>query len=87
MRELLDPFNQKLNKKFIHKSSNLFQSRILQHEIDHLDGIRFPSRVRNPQQLHLVEFDDFQNYRENWATWTKYYPFEKWLQMYEGKSK
>lgn len=71
--------------EFTHKSSNLFQSRILQHEIDHLDGIRFPSRIRNPKHLHFVDMDDFQNYRENWETWTKLYPIEKWFKMYEGR--
>ena len=70
--------------EFKYKSSNIFQSHIIQHEIDHLDGIRFPSRIRNQKHLHLVEPDDFQDYRENWSNWSKLYPFEKWLLMYEG---
>jgi peptide deformylase len=30
-------------------------ARILQHEIDHLDGILFPDRVRDPKTLRRVE--------------------------------
>ncbi len=74
-------------KPFEYKSSNPFISRILQHEIDHLNGIRFPARIRRAEHLHYVDLGDFQNYRDNWATWTKFYPFEKWLKMYEGKPK
>jgi len=67
------------------KSHNAFQSHIIQHEIDHLNGVRFPSRVRDQRHLHLVEEDEFQAYRENWTNWKKYYPFEKWLEMYMGQ--
>ena len=72
-------------KEFIHKSDNEFQSRIFQHEIDHLDGVRFPSRIRDPKHFHWVDLEDFQNYRKNWQTWSKYYPVEDWLNMYRGE--
>jgi peptide deformylase len=71
--------------KFIFKSSNPFQSHILQHEIDHLDGIRFPSRIRDPKYLHIVAKDEFQDYRENWRTWGKLCPLKEWLVMYKGE--
>ena len=71
--------------EFTHISTNKFQARILQHEIDHLDGIRFPSRIRSPKQLHLVTKAEKKDYKQNWATWTKLYPFEKWLSMYNGE--
>lgn len=74
-----------VGKEFTYQSGNKFQACILQHEIDHLNGIRFPSRVRDPKHLHQVGVEEFQNYRENWTTWTKYYPFDKWLEMYQGK--
>lgn len=72
-------------KEFQFKSQNPFQARILQHEIDHLHGIRFPSRIRNPAHLHKVDKDDFQRYRENWETWKSFCPVSEWLTMYEGK--
>jgi peptide deformylase len=71
--------------KLLYKSKNSFESHIIQHEIDHLDGVRFPSRVRSPKHLHRVNPDDFQKYREGWRTWNKYYPFDQWLKMYDGE--
>ncbi|MGH7238011.1 MAG: peptide deformylase [Candidatus Saccharimonadales bacterium] len=64
-----------------------FQARIVQHEIDHLNGIRFPDRVRKPEHLHRVGEDEFQAYREHWQTWKKQYPFEGWLIMKNGSAK
>jgi peptide deformylase len=72
-------------KDFTYQSGNHFQARILQHEIDHLNGIRFPSRVREQKHLHRVGKDEFQDYRENWSTWDKIYPFQDWLKMYRGE--
>jgi peptide deformylase len=72
-------------KEFEYESANDFLSCILQHEIDHLNGIRFPSRVRNESQLHLVKRADFQKYRENWRTWSKLYPYTDWLKMFNGE--
>lgn len=70
--------------EFEYTSENIFQSHILQHEIDHLNGVRFPSRIRNPKCLHIVEPNDFQSYRQNWMNWPKLCPYDDWLKMYEG---
>jgi len=74
-------------KEFIYKTDHYFQSCIIQHEIDHLNGVRFPSRVRKPEHLHIVDKDDFQSYRDKWRTWKKLCPFESWLKMYEGQER
>jgi len=71
--------------EFEHTSTTPFQARILQHEIDHLDGIRFPLRVRTKSHLHRVGPDKFQEYRNNWETWSDMYPYEDWLRMYNGE--
>lgn len=71
-------------KEFEYSSAGIFQSHILQHEIDHLNGIRFPSRIRDTKYLHIVEPNDFQNYRQDWMNWPKLCPYEDWLKMYEG---
>lgn len=55
-----------------------FTARIFQHEIDHLDGVRFPQRIRNEKYLHWVEKDQFDDYRKNWRTWRQSYSFEAW---------
>lgn len=60
-------------------SKNSFQARIIQHEIDHLDGIRFPQRVRREEDLLKVEPDEFGDFRENWATWKKRASWQEWL--------
>lgn len=46
-----------------------FPARIIQHEIDHLNGIRFPDLITDLYKLHWVEPAEFGRYREEWATW------------------
>ncbi len=55
-----------------------FPARILQHEVDHLNGIRFPDRITDDKKLHWVEPDKFGEYRKHWSTWEEYCPREKW---------
>ena len=62
-----------------------FPARVFQHEIDHLDGICFPDRITNDDNLHWVEADEFGDYRINWKTWTKKCPREKWEAIKYGK--
>ena len=63
-----------------------FVARIAQHEIDHLDGIRFPDRIPpdQPGKLHWVEPVQFQEYREKWATWPTTCPRSRWDAMKAG---
>jgi peptide deformylase len=46
-----------------------FPARVAQHEIDHLNAIRFPDRITDDNNLHWVEEAEFGNYRENWRNW------------------
>ena len=55
-----------------------FTARIFQHEIDHLDGIRFPDRITDDSKLHWVEPDKFGEYRTKWAEWQELCPREQW---------
>lgn len=71
--------------KNISYNLNDFQARIVQHEIDHLNGIRFPDRIRKLEHLHRVAADEFQDYREHWQTWEKQYPCEDWLKIKQGE--
>lgn len=63
-----------------------FVARIAQHEVDHLDGIRFPDRipVEQPKRLHLVEAVEFEKYRKDWANWPILCPRERWEAMRAG---
>jgi peptide deformylase len=60
-----------------------FVARIAQHEIDHLDGIRFPDRIPTdqPDKLHWVQPEEFAEYRLHWATWPQTCPHERWEAM------
>jgi len=58
-----------------------FTARIFQHEIDHLDGIRFPDRIRDGARLHWVETNQFGTYRQRWADWPIRCPRERWNAM------
>lgn len=46
-------------------------ARIFQHEIDHLNGKVFTSRIKEPDKLHWVEEHEFPLYRnqEAWRNW------------------
>lgn len=44
-------------------------ARIAQHEIDHLDGIRFPDRITDDSDLLRVKPEEFGAFRTNWANW------------------
>jgi peptide deformylase len=71
-------------KSFMFKSANKMQARILQHEIDHLNGIRFPARVRDQAHLHIVTAGENVEYRKRWENWTKIYPIENWIKIHNG---
>lgn len=60
-----------------------YTARIIQHEIDHLDGIRFPSRIDEEGRLHWVEPDEFPKYRNYgaWRFWPTKATKDQWLQI------
>lgn len=61
-----------------------YTARIFQHEIDHLDGIRFPERIQNENDLHWVESSEVPEYRIHWASWEKKCPRIDWERMKNG---
>lgn len=47
-----------------------YVARILQHETDHLDGIRFPDRMPPGRDLDKVTLDDIETYKNGgWQNW------------------
>lgn len=64
-----------------------YQARIFQHEIDHLDGRRFPSLVTEDQNLHLVQKEQFPEYRNNqgWRNWPTKCPRSHWEAIRDGR--
>lgn len=61
-----------------------FTARIFQHELDHLDGIRFPDRVAQKEKIHWVEATEYEDYRKNWKSWDRICPWDIWLKMKES---
>ena len=61
-----------------------FTARIFQHETDHLDGIRFPERISDDSRLHMVEPDQYGEYREQWADWPVKCSREAWEAIKSG---
>lgn len=62
-----------------------FTARIFQHEIDHLEGIRFPERITDDKKLHWVEPELFGEYRVHWAEWSELCPRATWEAIKAGK--
>lgn len=65
-----------------------YTARIFQHEIDHLNGREFITHIRNDNDLHWVEDNEFVEYRNNeaWRCWTKKCPRKKWEKIKGIKS-
>ncbi len=61
-----------------------YTARIFQHEIDHLNGICFPDRVEDEQNLHWVEEQKYLQYVENWKEWPIKCPRSLWLSIKTG---
>ena len=62
-----------------------FPARVAQHEIDHLNGIRFPDRIKDDTKLHWVEEEEFGEYRAHWQEWSVLCPREKWDSIKSGQ--
>ena len=61
-----------------------YTARIFQHEIDHLDGKRFPDRIGKQGKLHWVEPDEYPEYRLQWQNWPRSLLLEDWIAMKNG---
>ncbi len=62
-----------------------FSARVAQHEIDHLNGIRFPERITDNSKLHWVEEEEFGDYRVHWKEWSVRCPRDKWKAIKSGQ--
>lgn len=58
---------------------------IFQHEIDHLEGVRFPDRIDNQAYLHWVTDEALAEYRLKWKNWDKTCPLDVWTAMKNGQ--
>lgn len=62
-----------------------FTARIIQHEIDHLDGIRFPDRIKSDKKRHWVHAEEISLYPENIQHWHRLCDQGRWESLKSGK--
>lgn len=55
-----------------------FTARIIQHEVDHLDGIRFPERIKSDKKRHWVHAEEIALYPENIRHWPRICTRKRW---------
>lgn len=55
-----------------------FTARIAQHEIDHLDGLRFPDRIRSDRKRHWVHTEELDTYPKHVKYWPRHCSLERW---------
>jgi peptide deformylase len=55
-----------------------FTARIVQHEIDHLNGIRFPDRIRSDQKRHWVHTEELEAYVKHISHWSRTCSKDRW---------
>ncbi|MCB1106670.1 MAG: peptide deformylase [Chlamydiia bacterium] len=56
-----------------------YTARIFQHEVDHLNGLRFPDRITNPSHLHWVDPEKVEEHRAHYDNWPHTRTKEEWL--------
>lgn len=78
----IEAFDEEGNR--LNETHTGFTARIFQHEIDHLDGVRFPDRITDDANLHWVEPNAFGAYRERWSEWDVRCDRETWERLKKG---
>lgn len=63
-----------------------WQAVLLQHEIDHLNGVLFIDRLKDPTKAHLVKPDQYKLYKKNHKHWTQYIDVSRWRKNVSGLS-
>jgi peptide deformylase len=72
-------FNQ--DGKIVERVFEDFTARIFQHEIDHLEGIRFPDRIRSDKKRHWVHAEEIDAYPKHIRNWPRTCSLERWHEL------
>jgi peptide deformylase len=56
-----------------------FTARIFQHEIDHLNGIRFPERIKTDRKRHWVHAEEQADYPRHIHYWPRICTWQQWV--------
>lgn len=64
-----------------------YPSHVVQHEIDHLHGVRFPQRLTCQNEIHLLPNgdEDLPKYRKEWRNWPHHVSSETFEHLKEGR--
>jgi len=62
-----------------------FTARIVQHEIDHLEGVRFPERIHSNRKRHWVYSEEIKAYVQHINHWPRLCTRERWEAFKQGK--
>jgi peptide deformylase len=55
-----------------------FTARIMQHECDHLEGMRFPERIKSDHKRHWVHAEEIPLYPANIQHWPRICSRQRW---------
>jgi peptide deformylase len=61
-----------------------FTARIIQHEVDHLNGIRFPDRIRSDRKRHWVHTEELGVYIKHIHHWPRLCTLAQWQSIKRG---
>jgi peptide deformylase len=61
-----------------------FTARIAQHEIDHLQGIRFPERITADRKRHWVHTEELAEYPSHIKQWPRLCSRQRWEMVRQG---
>lgn len=62
-----------------------FTARIMQHEIDHLEGIRFPDRITSDRKRHWVHAEELDDYPKCINHWPRLCTLARWEEITSSK--
>lgn len=62
-----------------------FTARIVQHEVDHLNGVRFPERIRTDRHRHWVHSEELLDYAKHPDGWPRTVSLAEWEVYKRGK--
>lgn len=61
-----------------------FSARVACHEIDHLDGVRFPERILSDKKRHWVHTEELTVYPELATRWPRLCSLARWQEFKRG---
>ncbi len=71
--------------KLVERIFEDFTARIAQHEIDHLDGIRFPDRITSDRKRHWVHAEEIHDYPKQIGHWHRLCSKARWAAVKSGE--